>query len=217
MKTKGFKLYSVAYFLACLLSLFFIDKNTSVIEMVIKIISLVFLSFLYLSVTKKINYWYLLVLMNSIASDAFLIFDNDFLIVGMLLLLANRFIYIILSRKALVETKLKILLYYLLPGSFLFVIIFLLLKPYLSGVSNTFILLGFSSALMIGFSFLNYLNNMTKDNKYFLLGILLIVTADILIAYNKFLDYRIFVVLLYTAMYYVARYLICLAMIKEKN
>lgn len=71
--------------------------------------------------------------------------------------------------------------------------------------------------IVIGVSFYQYLYNMTKDNLYFMLGIFLITLADFIIAFNKFLDYQLYYVVLYTVMYYVARYLICVAMIKEKR
>ena len=76
---------------------------------------------------------------------------------------------------------------------------------------------GITSAIMIGLSFFNYLKAMNKKNMFFLFGILLIVIADILIAFNKFLDYHILLVIVYTIMYYIARYLICLSMIDKKS
>ncbi|WP_299108739.1 lysoplasmalogenase family protein [uncultured Tenacibaculum sp.] len=185
--------------------------------MTIKVFALLSLSFWYLTAAKKINYWYLLLLLSSIASDTFLIFEDSFLIIGVLLLLLNRFLYIIISRRALKETDIKTLLLYLVPSLGMFIIFYVLMKPFLEEISSSFLLLGLTSATMILFSFLNYLNKMNTKNKYFLLGILLIVVADILIAYNKYLDYQLFYVIVYTTIYYVARYLICRAMILEKN
>ncbi len=209
--------YSAIYFIACFVSLFFIDKGFQFVEMTIKVFALLSLSFWYLTAAKKINYWYLLLLLSSIASDTFLIFEDSFLIIGVLLLLLNRFLYIIISRRALKETDIKTLLLYLVPSLGMFIIFYVLMKPFLEEISSSFLLLGLTSATMILFSFLNYLNKMNTKNKYFLLGILLIVVADILIAYNKYLDYQLFYVIVYTTIYYVARYLICRAMILEKN
>lgn len=214
---KNINTYGLAYILACFMSLFFIDANASIIEMILKIMALIFLSFFYLSSSKKINYFYLIILMNSIASDTFLIFDDDFMMLGVMLLLANRFLYIIIARKAFLETKTNILITYLIPSLLLFVIIFVLLKPYLQEISLSFLLMGISSAIMIGLAFFNYLSKMNAKNKLFLFGVLLIVTADILIAINKFLDYHLTYVIVYTLMYYVARYLICESMIEKTS
>ena len=48
--------------------------------------------------------------------------------------------------------------------------------------------------VVIGVSFYQYLNNMTRDNLYFMLGIFLITIADFIIAFNKFLDYQLYYV-----------------------
>ncbi|CAL2104254.1 conserved membrane protein of unknown function [Tenacibaculum sp. 190130A14a] len=211
------KTYSTVYFIACFVSFFFIDRGDQLMEMTIKVTALLSLSFLYLTVSKKINYWYLLLLLSSIASDTFLIFEDSFLLFGVLLLLLNRVLYIIISRRALKDTDIKTLLFYMVPSFGLFIIFYVLLRPYLEEISSSFLLLGLTSATMILFSFLNYLNKMNLRNKYFLLGILLIVVADILIAYNKYLDYNLGYVIVYTSIYYIARYLICRAMILEKS
>lgn len=216
-KSIFFKLYSIIFFVACFLSLFFIDRGLPFLEMTIKVIALLSLSFLYLTASKKINYWYVLLLLSSIASDSFLTFEDSFLFLGVLLLLLNRFLYIIIARRALRETDIKTLLLYMVPSFGMFIIFYVLMKPYLEDISTSFLLLGLTSATMILFSFLNYLNKMNTKNRYYLLGILLIVVADILIAYNKYLDYNLFYVVMYTSIYYVARYLICRAMILEKN
>ena len=213
----NFKVSSSVYFLACLLSLFFIDIDMPATEMIIKVFSLMVLSFLYLSTSKKINYFYVLILMSSIASDAFLIFDDNFMMLGILLLLMNRILYIILARRALFNTSVKTLLIYLIPSLLLFVIIYILLKPYIQQISLSFFLMGITSAIVIGLAFFNYLKTMNKKDMFFLFGILLIVIADILIAFNKFLDYHLFIVIVYTIMYYVARYLICFSMIDKKT
>ncbi|WP_435260750.1 lysoplasmalogenase family protein [Tenacibaculum sp. nBUS_03] len=207
--------YSILYFLISLLSLFFID-NEAILELVLKLLSLTFLSFLYLSTSKKINYWYVLVLLSSIASDTSLIFDSDLLVVGTVLLIVNRILYIIISRRALYRTNLKTLTFYFVICLLVFVVIYILLKPYLQEISYIFISLGITSAIMILFAFLNYLNKMNTKNKLFLFGLFLIITGDILMAFNKFLDYRMAYVITYSIIYYVARYLICESMIVNK-
>ncbi|WP_158091338.1 lysoplasmalogenase family protein [Tenacibaculum holothuriorum] len=185
--------------------------------MILKIGALLSLSFLYLDQAKKINNWYLIILLSSIASDAFLIFDSNFLLIGSLLLLLNRILYIVITRRALFDTKTGTLLIYFIPCLLLFFIIYALLKPYVEQINISFILLGITSAVAILFSFLNYLNRMNKQNLFFLFGILLIVFSDVLSAYNKFLDYHLYYVIIYTVMFYLARYLICRSMILQKK
>ena len=155
--------------------------------------------------------------MFSIISDTFLVYDNTFLIIGTLFLLVNRVLYIIISRRAFFNTDRKTLFLYFIPFFTVFVLVFPLLKSYLRQLSYTILLMGLLSTIMALFAFINYLNKMTNKNKFFLFGILLIIISDILTAYNKFLDYEFFYVVVYSILYYVARYLICRAMIIDKN
>lgn len=213
----SFKVFSVAYVIACVASLFFIDVDKSITELILKIFSLLFLSFLYLNSAKKINYFYTLILMSSIVSDALLIFDEDFLKAGVLLLLLNRVLYLIIARKDMYKTKFKTLLTYLIPGLILFIIMSYLLRPYLKELSFSIYAICFLNATIVGMTFFNFLNKMSKENLFFFVGIFLIITSDFLIAYNKYIDYRLYYVIIYTIMYYVARYLICYSMIKKRT
>ena len=217
MKSLSFKVFSIAYAIACITSLFFIDVDKSINELILKIVSLLFLSFLYLNSSQKINYFYILILMSSIVSDALLIFDEDFLKAGALLLLLNRVLYFILAKKSMLKTTIKSLLTYLVPGFIIFLIISYLLKPYLVEISFSVFFISLLDAIVIGLTFFNFLNKMTRNNLFFFLGIFLITTADFLMAYNKFVDYQLFIVIIYTVMYYRARYLICYMMIKKSS
>lgn len=214
---SSFKIYSVIYFITCIVSLLFIDNNESIIEMILKILTIVLTSFLYLAYTTKINYWYLLLLMFCIVADALLIFDQDFLKGGILLLMFTRVIYLIILRKTILTIKLKVILPYVIPGCFAFFIMSYLLYSFVENMLLSIFMICLLNLIVIGVSFYQYLYNMTKDNLYFMLGIFLITIADFIIAFNKFLDYQLYYVVLYTVMYYVARYLICIAMIKEKR
>ncbi|AZJ35502.1 hypothetical protein D6T69_08190 [Tenacibaculum singaporense] len=217
MMSFSFKIFSIAYIVASILSLFFIDVDKPITELILKIFSLQFLSFLYLSSSQKINYWYLLILMSSVVSDALFIFEEDFLKGGVFLLLLNRVLYLIIARKAMYKTKLKTLLTYLIPGLILFLIISVLLRPYLKELSYSIFIICFLNATIVGITFFNFLNKMSKENLFFFLGIFLIITADFLIAYNKYIDYKLYYVVTYTIVYYVARYLICVSMIEKKR
>lgn len=217
MKSLSFKVFSIAYAIACITSLFFIDVDKSINELILKIVSLLFLSFLYLNSSQKINYFYILILMSSIVSDALLIFDEDFLKAGVLLLLLNRVLYLILARRDMYKTKFKTLLTYLIPGLILFVIMSYLLRPYLKELSYSIFAICFLNATIVGMTFFNFLNKMSKENLFFFLGIFLIITSDFLIAYNKYIDYKLYFVIIYTITYYIARYLICYSMIKKST
>ncbi|WP_275316654.1 lysoplasmalogenase family protein [Tenacibaculum bernardetii] len=213
----SFKLYSAVYFLACFVSLFYIDTEDDFLEMILKISSLTFLAFLYISVSKKINYWYILILMCSIASDAFFIFDPDFLREGVYLVLVNRFLYFIILKDTVLGLKFKYLRNYIIPGFFLFVIISYLLSPYLKDMMNVVFVICFFNISLIVVAYFHFLKRDDRQNRFFFLAVFLIGIADFLLAFNKYLEYNLIMVIIYTVMYYIARYLICLSIIEEKQ
>ena len=207
----------ILFYCSSLSALFFIDNGHPYIESILKLVSILSLALFYFKNTTHLNYWYLTVLFCSCLSSTFLVFDAVFLAMGTYLLLFNRVLYIIISRRALlVLNRKKILLpltLFLIPV----LIIFPELKSYLGNLSLTILLIGITSAIMASFAFINYLEVMKKENQYFLGGILLFVIADILIAYNKFVSYNLAVVIFYTSIYFIARYFVCKAMLLEKR
>lgn len=211
-----FKIYTTIYFLACFVSLFFIDAGTSLEEMVVKILSLVFLAFLYISVSKDINYWYILILMCIIGSDSFFVFDPDFLTEGVILVLIERFLYFIILRKTLSKIKIVSLLTYMIPGILIFGTLLYIYLPYLKDMLGTLFVICFFNITLISVAYLNFLQKNDQKNLFFLLGIFMISAVDFLMVYNKYLDYNFYYVIGYTLTYYTARYLICYSIIEER-
>lgn len=210
-----FKIYTTIYFLACFVSLFFIDAGTSLEEMVVKILSLVFLAFLYISVSKDINYWYILILMCIIGSDSFFVFDPDFLTEGVILVLIERFLYFIILRKTLSKIKIVSLLTYMIPGILIFGTVLYIYLPYLKDMLGTLFIICFFNITLISVAYLNFLQKNDQKNLFFLLGIFMISAVDFLLVYNKYLEYNFYYVIAYTLVYYVSRYLICYSIIEE--
>ena len=211
-----FKIYSTVYFIACFISLFFIDVGTSLEEMVVKLTSLVFLAFLYISVSKKINYWYIVILMCSIGSDSFFIFDPDFLTEGLALVIVERVLYFIILRKTLSKIEMDSVKKYVIPGIFVFIMSSYLLSPYVENMLIAFFIICFLNLGLIGVAFFHLIQKNDRQNLQFFLGVFFIGAADFLQAFNKYLEYSLFLVITYTVIYYIARYFICVAIIDKK-
>ena len=207
----------LAFVLIAILSLFFIDKGHNLIELSLKLISIVFLFFYYLRKTKKINYWYIIVVVFSCLSSSLLVFDVKFLALGTLFMIFNRLLYIIISRRAVSKQNYKKLLMFILIFFVPIIIIFPQLKSNLKELTYPILLIGVLSAIMSSFAFVNYFNKMIVGNKYFVYGMLLFVLADLLTVYNQFINYNFYYVIVYTSLYFVARYFVCEAMILNKD
>ncbi len=214
---KKFDFYFLLFCTSSLASLFFIDEGYGVLELGFKLTSIISLLFFYLTKTKRINVWYILILIFSCFYTFFLVYDVEFLALGTFLMIVNRAIYVIIAQQLMVKVNRKKLILYLLTFLIPVAVIFPQLKSHLKGLSYPILAIGLLSALMCSLAFANYLKKMNTQNKFFLLGLLLLVIADILITFNKFIDYKFYYVIIYTSIYYLARYLICKAMIVEKD
>lgn len=101
---------------------------------------------------------------------------------------------------------------YLVPFFVAFVLIIPLLSSYIyENISIYSYVIGGLSVIIMLLGFINYLYSFSMKSKLMFLGLLIIIMT-----YNKFVDYEIFYIIVYTLMYCVARFLICEAMI-EKN
>lgn len=208
--------FKVAYILLCILVLYSIYTGSLMYEFVFKVLSLLILSFLYLTNSRKINIWYLLVLIFSIISDSFLVFDTDFRLEGTVCLLLNRVFYIIILRDVVFQYPIKRTLCYSIPFLATFGLVFYMIHDFLGDLFYAGLLLGVLSVIMGTLAFLNYLDANRRQNLYFFLGIFIIIISDILMSISTFLGENINYIIFYHSSYFVARYLVYKAMLISK-
>ena len=212
--------YSISPFiLLSFISLFFIDRD-AVFELIFKLGADISLLVFYLASTKKINKWYLFVLIDYCLMAYFLIYDGtllfgvDYLLIGTFLMIFNRIFYIAVPLKSIYKIQKKKLFTY----SLLFFIPAFVALPLIISFLNQFsifaIIIGVLSALMCSFAFLRNLTFNSSKNAMFFIALLILAIADFLIVYNKFILYDIFIVITYSTLYYLSRYLICKSLIK---
>ena len=146
-----------------------------------------------------------------------LAFDVIYLVIGTFLMLVNRILYSVIARRALLGGDYKKLIMFLFIFFIPILIIFPQLKSSLNELTYPILVIGILSAIMCTFSCVNYFNKMTASNKNYILAMFLFVIADVLMVYNQFIMYKIYFVIIYTSIYYLARYLVCKAMIVYKN
>jgi len=214
----SFKINSkkLVYVIIATLSLFFIDNGNSIIELLIKLTSIFILFFYYITKTKAINYYYVLVMLLSCFVSSFLIYDITYLLLGASLMFANRILYVLISRKAMRKVNYKMLVTFFLIFLIPVVVIYPQLKTNLGQLTYPVLGIALTSVIMCSFAFVNYFTKMIIKNKFYVFGMLLFVFADTLMVYNSFINYNIIYVIIYTSVYYLARYLVCESLIVEK-
>lgn len=209
---------TILYFVFSGLVLFYVNQNL-LYELVFKVSALLSLSFLYVTKSNRINFWYLLVLLFCIVSDSLLVYGNDFILEGTIFLLLSRIAYICIVRKALYCHPLKTIIKYSAPFFITFFIFFSLVYKKLGDLLYPSVVFGFLSIVMCLLSFLNYLDKNTSKSFYFFLGVFVLIIGDVLMTISHFIDEQqtYAYAIIYHTMYYGALFVICNSMIVEKT
>lgn len=208
--------FTVLYVVLSLLVLSSIYKNIPVHEFATKIFTLLSLSFFYLTNVKKINIWFVLVMVSCIISDSLLVYGTDFRLEGIIFLLLSRIFYIILLKDVIFQFSKKQLLFYSIPFFITFFLVFYAVSDLLDTLLYPSLIFGLTTVVVGLLSFLNYLYKFNLHSLYFFFGIFLVIISDILMTLSAFLGEKPIYVVIYHVFYYVALYLICLAMIGKK-
>lgn len=154
----------------------------------------------------------------------FLISDNsknsnisNNLLIGSAFMIINKFIYSLISIKAipkfLKKENIIILIIFMIPP----LGILPLIDSFLINFSTITIIIGVLSTLTVFLAFIKCLANHTIANTFFLIGLFILIIADIFNLYNKFVSYELYMVIIYNIIYYVSWLLICISMIKQKS
>jgi len=214
--------YLLIFIISSVCALFFIDNGHNVTELLLKLTSILSLLGLYVSKRERINYLYVLIILFSCISSSLLIYEKNYflevslLTIGTSCLAINKFLFLIICIKNSNSSRLNRYGIFLIPFLITAIIFYSQINIHLSDLSNLTVIISILYVLLACIAFGNYLTRMTVDNKYFFLGILVLILADVLILYNQFVAYNFIFVATYTSLYFVSRFFICYALIKRK-
>ncbi|HEY9169517.1 MAG TPA: lysoplasmalogenase [Lutibacter sp.] len=204
----------IALFVFVLIS--FLD----IIGIIFKIESLLFLFkpfillsllFLYSKSVLEINKWYATALIFSFFGDVFLIYSGQFPFkIGLVSFLIAHILFIKIVMLRIKKVSFLRVLTVILPfGIFLFLLIFLL-KNSLGELLVPVIIYGFTIATFGVVSLINYLETKSNKSLWMLIGALVFMVSDSLLAINKFYNpahiLEVFVMITYVlAQYFIYR------------
>lgn len=206
--------FKVSYILLVVLVLYSIYTENMMYELLYKFFALLFLTFLYLTSSKKINNWYLLILIVSIISDSVFVFGADYRLEGTIALFLNRIFYIMIVKDVLEHYSFKRLFNYSFPFWVTFALIFSLIYDSLGALLYPSLIFGVLSVLMLLFTYLKYLQNNKRQSLHFFLGVFLIAISDVIMVITNFLGENVIYIVIYHTTYYIARYIIYSSMIE---
>ena len=176
------------------------------------------LAVIYLSSVKKANFWYISALFFSFWGDTFLLFKDEFFLLGLVSFLIAHFLYIKISSGYLKKVGSLKIITISIPFILAFGSVVFLIKDNLAEMLIPVIIYGIVISTFGVITLLNYIKDKNTANLWLFLGALIFIVSDSLLAINKFYEAKEFFGICVMLTYIVAQYLICKAMIvKDSN
>ena len=172
----------------------------------------------YISGSKSRNKLYVLALIFSFLGDVLLLDKSNLFLFGIAAFLMTQLLYIAIFSKGLGKSTLAQKFSALFPFSLFFIILISILRPGLNDFLIPVVIYGLAISVFGSVSLLKYLVIKNGASLLLLIGAILFILSDSLIALNKFHEPRAFYSVTIMLTYIAAQYLISLFMLKsEKN
>ncbi len=203
--TKGL---TVLFFAVAIIEIVGVYLNSSLLQSIFKpMIMLSLMALYYFSVRKK-NNLYLLALAFSFLGDVFLLDKNSMFIYGIAAFLITQVLYVYIIVKQMEKPS----FFYKYLYAFLFanyvVYLIVLLKPNLGEMLYPVVIYGVTIAIFGWVATLNYVTQRTKPTLVLMMGAVLFIASDSMIALNKFHEAKEFYPIAIMSTYVLAQYLI---------
>jgi uncharacterized membrane protein YhhN len=210
--TKGL---TALFFIVSILDIIGVALNNSLMQTIFKPMIIPSLIALYYFTSDKKNNWYLIALVFSFLGDVLLMDKNNLFLYGIVAFLLTQILFIsIIVRQMQKPSNFHKYLY-----AFLFVnyVVYLLtlLKPNLGDFFYPVLIYGITISVFGLVATLNYVSKRTRTALYLMLGALLFITSDSMIALNKFHVAQAFYPVAIMITYVLAQYLIYRFMVKK--
>ncbi len=175
--------------------------------------------FWYYSVhTKTLNKLFVAGLFFSFLGDVFLLGKGElYFIVGLGFFLAAHVFYIIMVLKHIAKVKMNQLLIASIPYLMIFLLLLNLLYESLGTMKIPVIAYAMTISVFGTISLLLFLQKKTKTNLLLVIGVLVFITSDSILAINLFHKPQPFYPLLIMVTYVLAQFLICKFVLKQKT
>ncbi|NVK09036.1 MAG: lysoplasmalogenase [Tenacibaculum sp.] len=208
---------SIVFLVVAITDVYAVITQNKTIEMIFKPLLMTSLAVVYLVSVKKPSFWLLSALFFSFWGDVFLLDKANFFVFGLASFLAAHVVYIKITTSFLYKDSAVRILTSAIPFVLLFVGLLGLIYNSLGDMLLPVIVYGVAISTFGTAALLNYRQQKTTANTWLLLGAILFIASDSLIALNNFYMPKPLFNIAIIVLYIVSQYLIVKAIIaKEK-
>ncbi len=206
---------TILFFVVSILDIIGVAINNSLLQFIFKPMIMISLMALYFYSVEKKNNWYLLALAFSFFGDVLLMDKSNLFLYGIAAFLMTQIVYIKLIIKQLNKSNIQQKIIAIIPFAFYLIILMGMLKDNLNEYLIPVIIYGVTISVFGIVSLLNYLVNNTKTALILLIGAVLFIISDSMIALNKFHEPKLIYPVAIMVTYVLAQYLIYRFMVKK--
>ncbi|MGG6230525.1 lysoplasmalogenase [Tenacibaculum sp. SDUM215027] len=208
---------SIVFLLVAIADVYAVIVQNKTVEMIFKPLLMTSLAVVYLASVKKPSFWLLSALFFSFWGDVFLLDKTNFFVFGLASFLVAHVVYIKITTNFLYKDSAIKTLTSSIPFVLLFVGLLGLIYNNLGDMLLPVLVYGIAISTFGTAALLNYRQQKNTANSWLLLGAILFITSDSLIALNNFYTPKRLFDIAIIILYIVSQYLIVKAIIaKEK-
>lgn len=217
MNPKLSKVLITVFLIVSILDIIAVAMDYSVMQAVFKpMIMLSLMAAYYYSVT-KINPLYLLAMAFSFLGDVLLMDKNNLFLAGIAAFLGTQLIYIFIIKKRLKKSRARDLLISIVPFLIFYSLLISVLQKNLGTLTVPVMVYGMAISIFGMAALLLYLQNKNSITRMLLMGAILFIVSDSMIALQKFHAARTWYPVVIMATYVMAQFLIFRFMIASEK
>lgn len=209
---------TILFFIAAIADVYGIIFANETVKVIAKPMLLTLLVVVYLVAVKEPLFWYVLGMFLCFIGDVLLMFNGaNFFMFGLAAFLLGHVVYIKVTSMFLPSNITMKMISSAFPFVVFFAVLMYLIYSNLGGMLIPVTVYGITISTFGSVALLNYRNEKSTENLWLLVGALLFLLSDSLIALNKFYEPNDIYGVSIMITYILAQFLICKAMIVKTN
>jgi len=215
-KQTKIALTSILFLLIAITDVYAVITQNKSLEIIFKPLLMTTLVIVYLVSVKKPNFWLISALFFSFWGDVFLLDKTNYFVFGLASFLIAHIMYIKMTSQFVQKWTYLKLLKSAIPFVVLFVALLGLIYNKLGEMLLPVVVYGVAISIFGAFTLLNYTQEKSTANTWLLLGAILFIASDSLIALNNFYTPKRLFDIAIIVLYIVSQYLIVKAVIAKE-
>lgn len=217
MNPKLSKVLITVFLIVSILDIIAVAMEYPVMQAVFKPMIMLSLMAAYYFSAAKINPWYLLAMAFSFLGDVLLMDKNNLFLAGIAAFLGTQLIYIFIIKKGVKKSRARDLLISIVPFLIFYSLLISVLQKNLGTLTVPVMVYGMAISIFGMAALLLYLQNKNPITRMLLMGAILFIVSDSMIALQKFHAARTWYPVAIMATYVMAQFLIFRFMIASEK